>query len=276
MRNINIYFKEISSVLIVGVFIFLAYGSDESKTDNESNENTNTDCSNKKGAYNSGYESGKLCKNMGDYSSCQSFVEQYNYETGRNTLVASDCYCEGFNDGKDGKPKKYNSDSEVINANNNYSSSDDYVDTNIQTTDNNQEQDSLEKINTNTSNDENSNSIKTKYRIYDLGYPTNYNEAESECSSRKMRLPNYDELIEISYSSELMKNLKTNDKSESYWSSTDYIDGQPFVNKESIQGDDSKKYKKNYNPFTEKTIMTDTRLKKNCTCIEKLDDRNNY
>lgn len=115
----------IFSLLIVGFFLFLALGSSDSKSDEKSK--TIKDCSNQKYAYSSGYSSGRLCKLMGDYSSCESFVEKYNYETGRNILSASDCYCEGFNDGKDGNPEKYNSDSTITNANNNddYSSSND-------------------------------------------------------------------------------------------------------------------------------------------------------
>ena len=124
--------------------------------------------------------------------------------------------------------------------------------------------------NENSSLNDKSNSNKPKYIIYDLGQSFNYDEAESECIKRKMRLPDYDELLEISNSPELMGNLKANDKSLSYWSSTDYIEGQPFSNMESVHGDNVKKYKKNYNPFTDKTIMTDTdiRMKKNCLCIE--------
>jgi hypothetical protein len=123
----NKYFKPIGSILIVGVFLFLALGSDDSKSDNKESQKT-TDCSNSKGSYSSGYAAGKLCKLMGDYSSCESFVEKYNYETGRNILSANECYCEGFNDGKSGNPEKYkttnseyNSGSEKTTSGNNYS-----------------------------------------------------------------------------------------------------------------------------------------------------------
>lgn len=268
---IHKYFKTIASFLVVSAFLFLGFGSDKSKNDEESDKNV--DCSNKEYAYSSGYASGSLCRTMGDYSSCESFVRQYNYELGRDVLAPSECYCEGFNDGKDGNPQKYNDDTKVTNTNNDYSSSNDYGDENMQGSYDNQEQDSLEENKANSSNDENSNSLiaKPRFRIYDLGYPINYLDAESECRNRKMRLPDYNEFLEICNTPELLKGLKTNDKSLSYWSSTDYIDGQPFVNKESVQGDDLKNYKKNFNPFTEKTIMTDTRLTKNCICIEKLD-----
>lgn len=113
MYNMN--FKVLGSIIIVGVFLFFAYGSDDTKTDQVSNNTV--DCSNYKGQYSSGYSSGSMCSVMGDYSSCESFVEKYNYETGRDILEASDCYCEGFNDGKDGKTKKYSSDSDESNSN---------------------------------------------------------------------------------------------------------------------------------------------------------------
>lgn len=273
---IHKYFKTIASILVVSAFLFLGFGSDKSKNNEENDKNV--DCSNKEYAYSSGYASGSLCRTMGDYSSCESFVRQYNYNIGRDVLAASECYCEGFNDGKEGRPQKYNADTKVTTTDNNYSSSNDYGDENPQTSYNNQEQDSLEENKANAPNDENSNSLaaKPRFRIYDLGHSINYIEAEAECRSRGMKMPDYNELLEISTSPELLKNLKTNDRSQSYWSSTDYIDGQPFMNKESIKGDDPKSYKKNYNPFTEKTIMTDTRLTKNCICIEKLDESNIY
>jgi TonB family protein len=122
----NKIIKLINSTLIVMLFLFLAFGSDESKTKNDQKETSN--CENSKDEYASGYSSGILCKAMGDYSSCESFVRNYNYETGRDILTASDCYCEGFDDGKDGNPKKYNSDidNSTSNNNNDYSSSNEY------------------------------------------------------------------------------------------------------------------------------------------------------
>ncbi|MDD2673927.1 MAG: hypothetical protein PHF81_03505 [Flavobacterium sp.] len=150
-----------------------------------------------------------------------------------------------------------------------YSISNDYDDDSHEVQAGSSEFDSTDS-NENSSLSDKSNSNKPKYIIYDLGQSFNYDEAESECIKREMRLPDYDELLDISNSPELVKNLKANDKSLSYWSSTDYIEGQPFSNMESVHGDNLKKYKKNYNPFTDKTIMTDTdiKMKKNCLCIE--------
>jgi protein TonB len=116
--------KLINSTLIVVLFLFLAFGSDESKTKNDQKETSN--CENSKDEYTSGYSSGILCKAMGDYSSCESFVRNCNYETGRDILTASDCYCEGFDDGKVGNPKKYNSDNSISNNNIDYSTSNEY------------------------------------------------------------------------------------------------------------------------------------------------------
>lgn len=101
------YLKTTGSTLIVGAFLFLAFGSDESDSTSTSTSSKEVDCSNSKDSYNSGYSMGSLCRTMGDYSSCESFVNSYNYETGRNILVASDCYCEGFDDGADGNENKY-------------------------------------------------------------------------------------------------------------------------------------------------------------------------
>lgn len=122
----NKIFKLINSTLIVVLFLFLAFGSDESKNENDQKETSN--CENSKDEYASGYSSGILCKAMGDYSSCESFVRNCNYETGRDILTASDCYCEGFDDGKDGNPKKYNTEIDNSTGYNNtdYSSSNEY------------------------------------------------------------------------------------------------------------------------------------------------------
>lgn len=106
-----------------------------------------------------------------------------------------------------------------------------------------------------------------KYKIYNINDLLNYFDAEEECRSRNMRLPTYDELIEISKSEELLK-LNPISKSESYWSISDYIDGQVYSKKESIQSNNPINYKKNYNPYTEETIMTDVKMQKNCFCIE--------
>ena len=109
------YLKIASSILLVGAFLFLACGSDKSK--NGAAVNTNIDCSTNSGAYSMGYSAGSLCKAMGDYSSCEGYVQKYNYATGRNMLEASECYCEGFEDGKEGNPKKYDSSNAAPTSN---------------------------------------------------------------------------------------------------------------------------------------------------------------
>ena len=112
------------------------------------------------------------------------------------------------------------------------------------------------------------NTIKPKYKIYEIGQYLNYYDAEEECGNRNMRLPNYDELIEISNSEERLK-LNPILKSEGYWSSTVYNEGETYIKKESISESTSPIiFKKSYNPYTEETIMTDVKLLKNCFCIE--------
>ena len=68
---------------------------------------SSVDCSKSKDSYESGYSSGKLAKLTGGYGSCSDFVDSYNYQTGRNTLTATDCFCEGYDDGLNGNPEKY-------------------------------------------------------------------------------------------------------------------------------------------------------------------------
>lgn len=65
------------------------------------------DCSSSKGVYQNGYVSGKLVKLMSGSGSCSSYVDSYNEQTGRNTLKATDCFCEGYDDGLAGNPAKY-------------------------------------------------------------------------------------------------------------------------------------------------------------------------
>ncbi len=130
MFNTNIYFKIVISILLVGAFLFLACGSDKSK--NGAAVNTNINCSTNSGAYSMGYSAGSLCKAMGDYSSCELYVQKYNYATGRNILEASECYCEGFEDGKQGKPKKYDS-SNVATASSTLASEADETETKVMT-----------------------------------------------------------------------------------------------------------------------------------------------
>jgi len=44
---------------------------------------------------------------MGGSGSCSEYVNSYNYQTGRNTMHATDCFCDGFEDGLNGRSSKY-------------------------------------------------------------------------------------------------------------------------------------------------------------------------
>lgn len=68
---------------------------------------TSTVCTNNKDEYQNGYNSGKLVKLMSGSGSCSEYVDSYNNETGRNTLKATDCFCEGYDDGLNGNTAKY-------------------------------------------------------------------------------------------------------------------------------------------------------------------------
>jgi hypothetical protein len=253
---INKYFKTIGSILLVGAFLFLAFGSDDTKS---SDTSPSSNSKKTRTVYSGGYAveidltPPAGCTEGATCSGCDgSGVTNYL----GNDMICPSCNGKGFlwleKKGLSQQPSDI-SEPEYSNEN--------------QTV--NREYDST---NSNRDSSENSNINKSTYRIYNLNYSINYIDAESKCKILNMRLPDYEELLEVSNSPELMKNLTTLDENGSYWSSTDYIDGDPFDNKESIRGDDSKKFKKNYNPFYKKTIMTDTRLTKNCFCIEKLDD----
>jgi hypothetical protein len=155
----------------------------------------------------------------------------------------------------------------ITNDESDYSSSDSYDDEYYQ----NEPMDdgyNEEENNSISTQNENIESDIPKFQIYSFQYPVEYSVAETECAKKQMRLPNYEELYEIGNSSELLKNLKPYDKSISYWSSTEYKEGQNYSRKESNSGDEPKKYKKNYNPYTENIIMTDISLSRNCICIE--------
>ena len=251
----NKFLKTVGSILLVGTFLFLAFGSDETKSSNTSSSSS-SDSKKYRTVYSGGYAvqidltPPAGCKEGATCSGCDG-IGVTNYLG--TDMICPSCNGKGFlwlekkgfsQQTSDISEPEYSNESQTVNT--------EY--------DSNNNSDSSEKLNPN----------KPKYIIYDLGQSFNYDEAESECIKREMRLPDYDELLEISNSPELVKNLKANDKSLSYWSSTDYIEGQPFSNMESVHGDNAKKYKKNYNPFTDKTIMTDTdiRMKKNCLCIE--------
>lgn len=125
-----------------------------------------------------------------------------------------------------------------------------------------------EENNSISAQNENNKSETPKFKIFNFEYQLEYSVAEAQCAKKNMRLPSYEELVEIANSSELLKNLKPYDKGESYWTSTEFKDGQNFSFKEMKSGDEPKIFRKNYNPFTEKTIMTDIRMSKNCICIE--------
>jgi hypothetical protein len=90
----------------IAIFVYFSWGSDLNSSSDSSSSNS-VDCSNSTGAYEQGFASGETARMLGDYSSCSSYVEDYNYQTGRNILSASDCFCEGYNDGKNGEDSKY-------------------------------------------------------------------------------------------------------------------------------------------------------------------------
>lgn len=65
-------------------------------------------CENSIPEYQDGYASGKLVKIMGGGSgSCSAYVDSYNEKTGRNTLRATECFCQGYKDGLNGNASKY-------------------------------------------------------------------------------------------------------------------------------------------------------------------------
>lgn len=94
--------KIICSTLIVGVFLFFAFGSGESKK-SASNCDVNDE------EYKAGYEHGKINKDGGS-SVCDPYkdnkVEGHEgYVNTGETIrpVRSDCFCKGFQDGYNGK-----------------------------------------------------------------------------------------------------------------------------------------------------------------------------
>jgi hypothetical protein len=67
--------KIILSVMVAFLFIVLAIGSGDSNDSDEQKETKEiTDCSKSPDDYHDGYSAGKLCKIMGDRSSCETFV----------------------------------------------------------------------------------------------------------------------------------------------------------------------------------------------------------
>ena len=68
---------------------------------------SSSNCKDNQYEYQEGYASGKLTRVMGGSGSCSEYVDSYNYQTGRNTMHATDCFCDGFEDGLNGRSAKY-------------------------------------------------------------------------------------------------------------------------------------------------------------------------
>lgn len=68
---------------------------------------SSSNCENNQYEYQEGYAAGKLTRTMGGSGSCSEYVNSYNYQTGRNTMHATDCFCDGFEDGLNGRSSKY-------------------------------------------------------------------------------------------------------------------------------------------------------------------------
>ncbi|PCI98011.1 MAG: hypothetical protein COB15_06665 [Flavobacteriales bacterium] len=65
------------------------------------------DCSQSVGYYEEGYASGKMVLTLGGSRNCETYVEKVNYESGRNIMVASDCFCAGFDEAIHRKEERY-------------------------------------------------------------------------------------------------------------------------------------------------------------------------
>ena len=63
-------------------------------------------CENSKAEYLNGYGYGETVAMLGGQS-CKSYVDSYNKGLGRKGLEATNCFCAGFNDAANDKPKKY-------------------------------------------------------------------------------------------------------------------------------------------------------------------------
>ena len=70
MTNKNKYIKIISSTLIVGAFLFLAFGSDESKDKGSSNSTTTSSSSSTEDTPPAGYEKGGSCSQCSGSGKC--------------------------------------------------------------------------------------------------------------------------------------------------------------------------------------------------------------
>ncbi len=89
-----------SVILAIFIVVFMFtndYGSENSGS-------SSSDCDNPS-QYQSGYASGKTARILGG-GSCRSYVRAYNENVGRNLLIADDCFCEGYKDGKSGKEER--------------------------------------------------------------------------------------------------------------------------------------------------------------------------
>jgi hypothetical protein len=121
--------------------------------------------------------------------------------------------------------------------------------------------------------EESQNSEENKrIKIFNISNYFKYSEAENECLGRDMRLPTYKELLFISKDDDLKKQLKIINSNQVFWSSTDYKIGEEYTDKQSVItnqiGEDKKKFKKTFNPFTEKTIITDVEIYESCICVD--------
>jgi len=82
---------------------------------NENIENTPLiDCSQSVRSYQQGYSNGKMVLTLGGTRNCETYVEKVNYETGRNIMNASECFCAGFDEAIALKVERYVSSNIVI------------------------------------------------------------------------------------------------------------------------------------------------------------------
>jgi len=94
------YFLLLYVVIVWSVADFFISDGESVGSDNKSKVKT-VDC---RGSadYEQGLSCGKMTRVMGGTHDPEKFVEQYNYETGRTILRATDCFKVGFKDGLNG------------------------------------------------------------------------------------------------------------------------------------------------------------------------------
>jgi len=80
--------KKCLILLIVGVLFLCSCGKN---------------CADKGGEYRDGYSNGQIVSFSSENISCEKWIEKMNW----NESKATNCWCEGFNDGKSGKENKY-------------------------------------------------------------------------------------------------------------------------------------------------------------------------